>query len=163
VGRRWGGGGLPGEERQQVAGIGLVEDAVVGRTRRRVEPALADGGATPVEPALRHHLEAGCLGLVAQLPERVLDFVIRVDELVLPEPGEAAIRGVEGEVATGPQDRRDVPEDLVALGPADVLDGLAAVDEVDRRVLDERQVDRRPALVGHAPAFRWAARNCSEW
>ena len=111
------------------AGLGLVE-----HPGRRAPPhqvqALALGD-----------LEAGPLELGHQLARAVLDLVVVVHQLVRTQPPHGPVGRVEAEPPAGRQHAERLACHRAPLGLGDVLNGLAAVDEVEGAVLVAPEVD----------------------
>ncbi len=79
--------------------------------------------------------EAGALEKRHELILAVLDLVVVVHRLVRAQPPQRPIRRIEAEPAAGRQDAERLARHLLTLGRRDVLNGLAAVDEVEGPLL----------------------------
>ena len=85
--------------------------------------------------------EADALEQGHQLPRAVLDLVVVVHRLVRAQPPHGPVGRVEAEPPAGCQDAERLACHLLTLGLGDVLNGLAAVDEVEGAVLVAPEVD----------------------
>ena len=108
-----------------------------------------------VEPLGLEDLEPRLAQLVHHLAVRVLVVVVGVDEPGLLEPAHPGVGGVEGEVAAGRRILAAPDQDALGLLHRDVLDALAAVDEVERPVGVLRQVRHRVVVVRTGPSSVW--------
>ncbi len=145
---------MPRHHGQQQALLGRREHARVRAGLGLVEHAGGRPALHQVEPLALGHLEAGPLELGHQLVGAVLDLVVVVHGLLRAQPPHRSVRRVQAEPPARSQHPERLASDGVTVGLADVLNGLPAVDEVERAVLVTAEVDHGMEGELHRPQLR---------